>query len=84
MELALEDPVLYDVEFLDKNRGYIVGEFGKIYYTSEEGTVFGVKPGPTFEQLAENELGETAMATPAISEGVLYFRTRTRLVAVAE
>jgi len=40
MELALEDPVLYDVEFLDKDRGYIVGEFGKIYYTSDGGVSF--------------------------------------------
>jgi photosystem II stability/assembly factor-like uncharacterized protein len=40
MELALEDPVLYDVEFVDKSRGYIVGEFGKIYYTADGGQSF--------------------------------------------
>ena len=40
MELALEDPVLYDVEFLDSQRGYIVGEFGKIYYTADGGQSF--------------------------------------------
>lgn len=28
-------------------------------------------------------MGETLMATPAISEGTIFFRTRTRLVAVA-
>ena len=40
LKLAFEDPVLYDVEFLDANRGYIVGEFGKIYYTDDGGDTF--------------------------------------------
>ncbi len=35
--LAFEDPVLYDIEFLDANNGYIVGEFGKIYHTTDGG-----------------------------------------------
>jgi outer membrane protein assembly factor BamB len=55
---------------------------GKVYYTSEDGSVFVIAAGPTFEQLAENALGETAMATPAISAGTIFLRTRTRLVAV--
>jgi len=37
LALAFEDPVLYDVEYLDANTGYIVGEFGKIYHTSDGG-----------------------------------------------
>jgi outer membrane protein assembly factor BamB len=55
----------------------------KIYFTSEEGTVYVIKAGPVFQLLAENALGETAMATPAISEGVLFFRTKGHLVAVS-
>ena len=35
--LAYEDPVLYDVQFLDAQSGYIVGEFGKIYHTTDGG-----------------------------------------------
>ncbi|MGH9315201.1 MAG: PQQ-binding-like beta-propeller repeat protein [Vicinamibacterales bacterium] len=54
----------------------------KVYYTSEEGGVYVVKAGRTFELLAENTLGEIAMATPAVSEGVLFFRTRGHLVAI--
>lgn len=57
---------------------------GKVYFTSEEGDVFVVGVGPKFELLATNRLDEVTMATPAISEGTLYFRTRTRLVAVGE
>jgi hypothetical protein len=57
---------------------------GKLYYTSEEGDVYVVKPGPQFQLLATNSMGEVCMATPAISEGVLYFRTQAHLVAVRE
>jgi outer membrane protein assembly factor BamB len=55
---------------------------GKIYFVSEEGQVHVVKAGPAFEVLAVNDLGEVTMATPAISDGVLYFRTRSSLVAI--
>jgi photosystem II stability/assembly factor-like uncharacterized protein len=37
MALAFEDPVLYDVQFVDADYGYIVGEFGKIYHTEDGG-----------------------------------------------
>jgi outer membrane protein assembly factor BamB len=57
---------------------------GKLYFTSEEGDVYVVKAGPEFELLAKNALGEVTMATPAISEGTLYFRTRHHLLAVRD
>jgi hypothetical protein len=41
-----------------------------------------VKAGRAFELLATNPLGDTGMATPAISEGVLYFRTGKHLMAI--
>ena len=56
---------------------------GMLYYSGEDGTVHVVKAGPEFELLAENPMGETLMATPAISDGVLFIRTRGHLVAVA-
>jgi outer membrane protein assembly factor BamB len=55
---------------------------GKVYFTSEEGDVFVVRAGESFELLSKNALGEITMASPAISEGVLYFRTKTHLVAI--
>ncbi|MEO8678103.1 MAG: PQQ-binding-like beta-propeller repeat protein [Vicinamibacterales bacterium] len=57
---------------------------GKVYFTSEDGEVLVVKAGTTFELLATNPLGEVAMATPAISEGMLLFRTRNHLIAIGE
>src|SRR5215813_7544079 len=35
--LALVDPVLYDIQFLDEQTGWMVGEFGKIYHTTDGG-----------------------------------------------
>ncbi len=57
---------------------------GKLYFTSEEGDIFVVKAGPTFQVLGTNPMGEVCMATPALSEGVLFFRTQGHLVAVSE
>ncbi|NQV34154.1 MAG: pyrrolo-quinoline quinone, partial [Phycisphaeraceae bacterium] len=56
----------------------------KLYLTNETGEVFVVEAGPEFKLLAMNRMGEICMATPAISEGVLYFRTRSHLVAISK
>jgi outer membrane protein assembly factor BamB len=55
---------------------------GKVYFTSEEGEVYVVRAGARYELLSKNLLGEIAMASPAVSEGVLYYRTRGHLVAI--
>jgi outer membrane protein assembly factor BamB len=77
----------YQQRLADGQTGFTasaVAADGKVYYTSEEGGVFVLKAGPVFELLAENALGEVAMATPAISEGTLFFRTRGHLVAIGD
>jgi outer membrane protein assembly factor BamB len=60
----------------------LVAADGKVYVTSEDGDVFVVKAGRTFELLAKNPLGDYAMATPAIANGTLYFRTGSAVIAV--
>ena len=55
---------------------------GKLYYTSEVGDVHVLEAGAEPKPLATNEMGETCMATPALSEGVLFFRTKGHVVAV--
>ena len=61
-----------------------VASDGKIYFTAENGEIYVVQAGPEFQLLAVNKMDETCMATPAISQGTLFFRTRHHLVAVAE
>jgi outer membrane protein assembly factor BamB len=55
---------------------------GKLYITGPDGDVMVVKAGETYEVLSINALGEPVSATPAISEGRLYFRTRSHLIAI--
>ncbi|MCF7974129.1 MAG: PQQ-like beta-propeller repeat protein [Phycisphaerae bacterium] len=57
---------------------------GKLYFSGEKGDIYVVQAGPEFKVIAVNKMAETCMATPAISEGTLFFRTRNYLVAVAE
>jgi outer membrane protein assembly factor BamB len=60
-----------------------VASEGKIYFASEQGAVYVVKPGSDFTVLATNQMDEVCMATPAISEDTIYFRTQGHVVAVA-
>jgi hypothetical protein len=55
---------------------------GKLYLTGEDGDVFVVKTGRKPEWLATNAMGEVLMATPAISDGVLYVRGMSHLFAI--
>ena len=64
--------------------GSPVASGGKIYYVSEVGDVVVIKAGvPELKVLARNPLGEICLSTPAISEGELFFRTRTQLIAIS-
>jgi outer membrane protein assembly factor BamB len=64
--------------------GSAVAGDGKLYFSGENGEVHVVAPGPDFEVLAVNDMGETLMATPAISAGRLYLRTRHHVVALEQ
>lgn len=53
-----------------------------LYFTSELGNVYVVPAKETFSVVATNTLNETCLATPALSGGSLFFRTRDKLVAM--
>src|SRR5262249_4708067 len=55
---------------------------GRLYCTAEDGVVRVVKAGPKYQRLASNPLGEEILATPAIADGMLFFRTRGHVIAV--
>ena len=55
---------------------------GNIYCAGEDGLVFVIKAGNKFKLLATNPIGEPLMATPALSEGVMYLRATNHLYAV--
>jgi outer membrane protein assembly factor BamB len=55
---------------------------GKIYITNEDGLTTVIKAGPTFEVLAENDLGDYCLSSPAISEGQIFIRTAKHLYCI--
>jgi outer membrane protein assembly factor BamB len=56
---------------------------GRVYVASEDGQVFVVRAGESFELLAVNEMGEPCLATPAISGDMLVVRTKSYLYGFA-
>ena len=48
--LALVDPALYDIQFLDEKTGWMVGEFGKIYHSSDGGVSWVEQQGSLLGQ----------------------------------
>jgi hypothetical protein len=55
---------------------------GHLYIANEEGHSYVLALGPEYKLLAESEIGETVMATPAISDSVLYMRGGKHLFAI--
>jgi outer membrane protein assembly factor BamB len=60
----------------------MVAADGIVYAANEDGEVYVFKPGPTYQQVAVNPMGETVMATPAISDGTLFIRGSRHLFAI--
>jgi len=59
-----------------------VASNGKLYYSLEQGDVVVVKAGSEFKILSRNPMDDILMASPAISDDMIFFRTQHSLVAV--
>jgi outer membrane protein assembly factor BamB len=57
---------------------------GRIYLSSEDGDVFVVRTGRTFQLAAKNRMGEPLMATPALAGGTMFVRGEKHLFAVGQ
>jgi outer membrane protein assembly factor BamB len=77
--------VHYSERVSKSSEGYtasIVSDGRYLYVTSELGNVHVIPATAVFSILATNKLDETCLATPAIADGTLFFRTREKIVAV--
>ena len=64
---------------------YLEGAGGNIGLSvGEDGIVFVLGAGEQFKPPLEHRVGEALMATPAISDGVVYFRGTRTLFAVGK
>ena len=55
---------------------------GRLYLSNEDGEILVVAAGREFRQIGTNSMGELLMATPALSEGVMYVRSSSSLFAI--
>ncbi len=63
----------------------LVGINGNLYISTENEDVVVVKMGEKFEVVSTNTLAEQSfIATPAVSDGVIYLRSETGLYAIKE
>jgi outer membrane protein assembly factor BamB len=72
---------------LGKSKSFIaspVASDGKIYVVDEDGTVYILKDGDTFDLLEEIPLNDICMTAPAITDGMIFFRTQHSLFAVGK
>ena len=57
---------------------------GRLYVTNEDGKTVVVRAGPAFEVVAENDLDDYTLSSPAISEGQIFIRTAKRLYCIGK
>ena len=55
---------------------------GRLFCVDRRGDVIVLAAGDKFEQLARNSLGDDCVATPAVANGAIYFRTATQLISI--
>jgi hypothetical protein len=55
---------------------------GLVHFLSDEGVTTIVRPGEKLDVVAENPLGESCYASPAISQGQIFIRAEGHLYAI--
>jgi outer membrane protein assembly factor BamB len=57
---------------------------GLAYFLSDKGVMKIVKPGPKFDVVARNDIGEDMRASPAISDGQMFLRGVKNLYCISK
>ena len=71
-------------ERLGTHHASLVSANGLVYFLNDNGVMNVVKPGPQFEGVARNEIGEKCFPSPAISNGRLFIRGDNHLFCISE
>jgi outer membrane protein assembly factor BamB len=69
-------------ERLGEHHASLVSANGLVYFLNDDGVMNVVKPGPAFERVARNELGEKTFASPALSQGQIFLRGDKHLFCI--
>ena len=69
-------------ERLGEHHASLVSANGLVYFLNDNGVMNVVKPGPEFQCVAQNEIGEKCFASPAISQGQIFIRGEKTLFCI--
>lgn len=72
---------------LGKTQSFIaspVASDGKIYIVDEQGTIYIIKDGNVFSQIAEIPMNDICLTAPSITDGMIFFRTQKYLIAIGK
>ena len=61
-----------------------VASDGKLYIVDEQGTVYIIRDGIAFQQVAEIPMDDVCLTAPAITDGMIFFMTQKYLIAVGK
>ena len=56
----------------------------RIYFTDEEGVTIVLAPGDEYKEIAQNDLGEMTLASPAVAGHALFVRTAQKLYRIQQ
>jgi hypothetical protein len=74
---------LFWQERFGEHHASLVSANGLVYFLNDNGVMHVVKPGPEFQLIAKNEIGEKCFASPAISQGQIFLREEKHLYCIA-
>ncbi len=57
---------------------------GRVYVTSEDGVTTVFQAGPEFKIVAENDLADYTLSSPAVSDGQIFLRTAKYLYCIGQ
>ena len=56
----------------------------RIYFPDEEGVTIVIAAGDEYREIAQNDLGEMTLASPAVADNALFFRTAHKLYRIQQ
>lgn len=72
------------VENLGKQYASPVLTGGLVYMPNDEGVITVIKPGPKYNRISQNDLGEGMIASAAISRGKIFLRGEKHLYCIGK
>jgi outer membrane protein assembly factor BamB len=59
-----------------------IGAGNRIYFVDEEGVTIVLEAGDEYREVAQNDLGELMLASPAVQGDAMFLRTETKLYRI--